>query len=418
MPHVYFLVVLYIVTPVFIIYLTEKNSIANRIGTVIMAYIIGLILGHIGFIPTGSSFFHELNHANEKLTLQQLFYLQNQGLITSKDVLLFNIRNVQNWFLNITIPLAIPLLLFSVKIKEWFRMAGKTMISLLLGLAGVLFVVIIGFFIFKSNISGLWKVAGMLIGLYTGGTPNLAALKIMLDVNAETYILTHTYDTIIGVVYLFFLMSVGKGIFRKFLNPYPRKDGYFEKVVVNANGVYQGIFAKKKIFPLIIALLAAISIFIVAVLISLLVKENQVMIIIILTITTLSILGSLIPYLNKADKTFELGMYFILVFSMVVASMANIKLLLHLSSSLFFYITIAVFGSLFIHVLLSKLFKIDADTVMVTSTAMICSPPFVPVVAGALNNKEVIVSGLTVGIMGYAIGNYLGVIIAYFLQGF
>ena len=41
-----------------------------------------------------------------------------------------------------------------------------------------------------------------------------------------------------------------------------------------------------------------------------------------------------------------------------------------------------------------------------------CSPPFVPMIAGALNNKEIVVSGLTVGIMGYAIGNYLGVLIA------
>ncbi len=53
---------------------------------------------------------------------------------------------------------------------------------------------------------------------------------------------------------------------------------------------------------------------------------------------------------------------------------------------------------------------------MITSTALIFSPPFVPVVAGAIQNKEVIVSGLTVGIIGYALGNYLGVIVAEFLR--
>ena len=55
---------------------------------------------------------------------------------------------------------------------------------------------------------------------------------------------------------------------------------------------------------------------------------------------------------------------------------------------------------------------------MVTSAALICSPPFVPMIAGAIHNREVIVSGLTVGIVGYAIGNYLGVAIAYLLQAF
>ena len=66
--------------------------------------------------------------------------------------------------------------------------------------------------------------------------------------------------------------------------------------------------------------------------------------------------------------------------------------------------------------ILCKIYKVDADTHMVTSTALICSPPFVPMVAGALNNKEVVVSGLTVGIVGYAAGNYLGVIVSSLLD--
>ena len=80
------------------------------------------------------------------------------------------------------------------------------------------------------------------------------------------------------------------------------------------------------------------------------------------------------------------------------------------------YVTLAVFGSLFIQAVLSKIFKVDTDTMMITSTAFICSPPFVPVVAAALKNREVIVSGLTVGILGYAVGNYLGITIAYLLR--
>jgi uncharacterized membrane protein len=43
---------------------------------------------------------------------------------------------------------------------------------------------------------------------------------------------------------------------------------------------------------------------------------------------------------------------------------------------------------------------------------------FVPVVAGALKNKDVIITGITVGIIGYVIDNYLGVGLGYFLKGF
>ena len=68
------------------------------------------------------------------------------------------------------------------------------------------------------------------------------------------------------------------------------------------------------------------------------------------------------------------------------------------------------------HVFIAKLFKIDADTVIISGSALICSPPFVPVIAGALKNREIILTGLTVGIAGYAVGNYLGVLIAFILK--
>jgi uncharacterized membrane protein len=86
--------------------------------------------------------------------------------------------------------------------------------------------------------------------------------------------------------------------------------------------------------------------------------------------------------------------------------------------NLFVYVIIAVFGSMLIHVILSYLFKIDTDSTIITITALSTSPPFVPVVAGALKNKTIIVMGITIGVIGYAIGNYLGVFIAYFLKGF
>jgi uncharacterized membrane protein len=37
-------------------------------------------------------------------------------------------------------------------------------------------------------------------------------------------------------------------------------------------------------------------------------------------------------------------------------------------------------------------------------------------VAGALKNKEIIITGLTVGIIGYAIGNYIGIALGQYLS--
>ena len=74
-----------------------------------------------------------------------------------------------------------------------------------------------------------------------------------------------------------------------------------------------------------------------------------------------------------------------------------------------YYIAFAVFGSMVLQVLFARLFKIDGDTVLVSSIALINSPPFVPMVAATLNNKDVVLTGISIGLLGYAVGNYLGI---------
>jgi uncharacterized membrane protein len=410
---IYLLALLFTFLPILIIYSTEKNNTLNKIGAVIIAYAFGLILGHIGVIPRPSEFLEAAIQNGVAIDGNQLLNWQKEGLILEKDILAWRIFKLQDLFTSITIPLALPLLLFSLKIKMWFRMSGKTMLSMLFAIISSVVFITIGYYLFEDKIPQANKVAGMLVGLYTGGTPNLASLKEMLSVDADTYIITHTYDTAVSVLYLLFLITIGKYVFRYFLKPYPKvnKTEVFD-FIPETEKAYHHFFSKRIVGGLVKALLLSILIVGISGGVSLLVPKSALMLVVILMITSLSIAASFITKVNKLEKSFELGMYFIIVFSLVVATMADINKLIHISSSLLIYISMVVFGTLLFHSILCKIFKIDADTFMVTSTALICSPPFVPMVAGPLGNKEVIVSGLTVGIMGYAIGNYLGVTLA------
>ena len=106
-----------------------------------------------------------------------------------------------------------------------------------------------------------------------------------------------------------------------------------------------------------------------------------------------------------------------LVFSVVVASMVDIRSLdLASSAWMLAYLAFVIFGSLLLQVLLGKLFKVDADTAVITSVAMINSPLFVPMIADRMNNRSIILTGVTIGIIGYAVGNYLGVALASLLS--
>jgi uncharacterized membrane protein len=79
------------------------------------------------------------------------------------------------------------------------------------------------------------------------------------------------------------------------------------------------------------------------------------------------------------------------------------------AAAVFGMLCVVQFGTAALHLLLAKLGGIDRDTMMITSTAGIFGPAFIIPVAGALKNDEIILPGILCGILGYAIGNYLGV---------
>lgn len=415
------LVLFYLFTPLLILYLCKKYSFLDKIGAVVLAYIIGIILGNCGILPSPSEAFRSILQGRTFIPSEEALKLVDSGIITHKDVIANKICSIQDLIVSLVIPLSIPLLLFSLDIKSSFKQLKSGVASFIIAVCSLLIAIFIGHFIFRDSISESWKISGMMTGLYTGGTPNLAALATALDVQPSQFILTNTYDLIVSIILLFFFISIGQKTLNLILPRYKEKweqnsDQSKNYEIENGN-ILKGLQIQD-ILPLLKALGIAVLIFGVSYGISQLFPKEMLMTIIILSITTLGIIASLIPAIHKIKKTFELGMYLILVFSIAVSSMADLSLIFQIEFlNLFLYVLIAILGSLLIHIILSAIFKIDTDSTIITITALSMSPPFVPVVAGALKNKNVIVMGITIGVIGYAIGNYLGIFMAYFLKG-
>lgn len=369
---------LYVLLPALVLFLCDKYQFLNRIGSVILAYAFGLLLGFAGL---------------------------------SSDAY----YDVQEVLMSLTVPLAIPLLLFSSNVKEWKKLAIQPFYSLLFAVVAVFIAVLSGYILFDGHqIKDFNKVGGLLVGIYSGGTPNLASLKMMLDVDEEIYLAVHSYDMAIGAVYLFFLMGVGQRVFQMVLPKYS-SGVMIQDERIESESLKEVMANKQQRNALLKVLGIVVLMVVVAGLVMLLMPESMKMVVFIFLITAMGIGGSSVKKINSTKGTFDLGMYLILIFSIVVSSKVQLDTLSNINPVIFGYITFVVFVSLFVHVFLSRLRKIDADTVIVTSAALICSPPFVPVVAGALRNKAVIVPGLTIGLIGYALGNYLGYMMAVFL---
>ena len=389
----------YFTFPCLIIYLCRKSSIMNKIGEILLLYIVGILLSNLVVFPFGLG---------------------------------DSLKGIQDALTSVTILLAFPMILFGCDFKNW--KLKKAIIALCIGLVSVVVVDVIGFYIFNDNQTGFEKIAGLLVGVYTGGTPNLASLKIALDVNAETYIFVHTFDMIISFFYLVFLMSVGIKVFRFFLSHKVTKSQSCQDsseqsrdvtpVASKNNDVtpeasaYSGIFTKKHFTKTLGALGLAILIIGVGMGISLLISGKvDNMLVLILTMTTLSIAASFLPFVRKMEKSYDAGMYLVLIFSLVVASMVDITAIdYRAGANIIAYIAFVIFGSLILSIMLSKIFKVDSDTMVITSVALINSPLFVPMIAESMKNKKVIITGITVGVIGYAVGNYLGIIVTQLLR--
>jgi uncharacterized membrane protein len=404
----------YLVFPVFIIFICRRWSLFNRFGTIVIAYAFGLLFGNIGILPHGSDDYLYYKQGRANIPATEFNMLVEEGALGDDDRFANQIAGMQDMIMTIVIPLALPLLLFSLKIRKWIRYAGTGFLSMILALVSVVIVVIAGYFIFRDSVHDSGKVAGMLVGIYTGGTPNVASIKAALNVDNELFLMTHTSDLVIGALVIIFLITLAPRLFSLFLPAFKHKgtDIDPDSLAKEAESVedYSRLVSKGAFKNIMKSLGVGLLIFAISGGLSMLGPAGSQMMIAILGVTTLGILASLVPAINRIDNSFQLGMYLILIFSFVVSSMADLSSFFTIEYvNIVLFVAFVVFGSLVLHLLLSAIFRVNVDDFLITTTALVYSPPFVPVVAGALKNKEIIITGLTVGVIGYAIGNYIGI---------
>ena len=388
MVKVYIILACYIIFPILIIEAFKRWTIVQKIGTVVLAYAVGIIASLCGV-------FHFADPAI--------------GATFSK---------LQSTIMNVAVPLAIPLMLFNCDFKLWTKSLPKTAWALVTGIVAVIIASISGYFIFRNNVPEIAKVTGMMAGIYTGGTMNFNALGAALNVDRSVMAIVLAFQMVITTPYIFFLLGGGYKIFRKLL---PYKDithkGRMDEDQVETADVenYRGMFEKQNFIGMMKGLGLSFVFLAIGAGLALLLTGTLNELVVILTITTLSIIASFFKKVRELPKTFELGMFFILIFSVIVASMFDINSVnggsLYIGGFVFWIIGVSV-G---LHLLLCRIAKVSGDLFCVCQVGLLCSPPFVPPIAGAMKNKKVLISGIVVGLVGYAIGTYLGALLAWVL---
>ena len=391
------LVLFYLLAPAAVLYGCRRWRWMDKIGPILILYFLGAIIANLGIFPI-------------------------TGTPEGDSLLKF-----QNNFSTVLVPMAIPMILLSFTYRK-----GETkdqLIAMITGLLAVIIAVVAGYPIFAKHIPDAPKIAGMYTACLTGGTVNMAAVSKMLGVDGQQYALLNTYDMMVSFTYLVFIMAFGIRWARKLLPVKTLDVGSNDADEVRAQierdrqkNPYAGLWSKEGLIE-ILKLLGVTLVVVglsagVAVGLSKLIPGTFMMWFI-LSATTFSIAASFIKPIRRIKYSYEVGMYLIYIFSIVVASMANVRAM-DFSGALFivgFRLFMEVV-SLTLQLLSARLFKVDADTAVIASVTYINSPPFVPMIAASMNNKRVLAPGLAIGVIGYAVGNYLGVLICNILGTF
>lgn len=365
-----------------------RNTRAVRtVGTIGVSYLLGIIVALIVF---------SINKSGVEFSLNS-----DVGEIGS----------------HVAIGIAIPLLLFGADLKA-ARKLSKPVIIAFISLTVSVTVVSVGmFFAYGRTVNYGAELSGMAVGLYTGGTPNLNAIGSILGVDGTIIGLANLSDMIIGGVFYIFLLLLCKPLLKRFL-PIKGNRIYIKEETKVDN--YEDL-SKRKLTDkkglcrnILFAFLMAASGAAVGLLIWFLTGKKQgrmtdyVVPGMMIAATVFGIIGSFNKKIRTVDGNALSGQYLINVFSFGLAMSLDLNRLQADFLSLLLIYGVITVGAFLLHIVICKPAKIDVDCAMVTLTAGLYGPAFVPAITRQIKCDELTPAGLICGSVGYAIGTFLG----------
>lgn len=351
--------------PLLMLWLQPRSKFVDFVGPVLICYGLGLLLGNL------------------------------PGLEWHEKLLKDDVNGV-------SVALAIPMMMFGSNPRKWFSLAGKTLLSFLLGAIAVGTAVTVAYITLGSTLQESQSMAAMMVGVYTGGTPNLIAIGKVLQVGDEVTPKLMIMDTVLCAFYLLFLLTIANKVLSTFLKPGATLSQSDKSIESNDQRLEWG-----SLLPLGLSL-ACLGL---AIGLSLLIKGTMDELIILLTITISGFLLSFSKKVNQLKGSYQLGEVLIWIFCVSIGLLSNFSVMANESTDLIVFCAVIIGISIALHYLLAFFFKIDTHTVLITSTAALFGPAFVGLVASRLKNPGLVTSGMTTGVIGYSIANVYALLI-------
>lgn len=316
---------------------------------------------------------------------------------------------VYDTFKSFAVPMFIVLMLLDINIREAMRVAWRGAVVLVIGSVGVVLGAVAAYVMFRSGLpEDAWSGFGALAGSWIGGTGNLAAVAESLDTPGQLVGIVVLVDNFVYLAY-FPLILVSKRwakSFNRFTGVSQQDLDHFAEATAQVERKTHEVHFRDVLTLLgfgFLAILVAnqLSTYVPA-LPPVLTQRTWAL----LLVTTFGIALSATP-LRNVPGTEPLSMSFVYLYMTMIGASADLRAL---DGAQWFLA--AGFLCIAIHLVFvlvgARLFRLDVSMAAVSSVAAVGGAASAPVAAG-YHREELVPISIMLALIGYALGNYLGV---------
>ncbi|MBN2475281.1 MAG: DUF819 domain-containing protein [Pirellulales bacterium] len=317
------------------------------------------------------------------------------------------------------VPIAIPLLLMRADVRRIVRTSGTMFAAFHLSALGTLLGALLAAWLFRGVFEHLAEVTGIMTASYTGGGVNFFAVKGSFQVSEDlTNPLLVADNFIMAGIFGLLLVLAGTRLLLR-LYPHPHS---LETNTENGRSLAAEHWRPKQISLLDIAKCLAFAVVVSAVSHKLAaaiaatslpplaraVVGNQYVLITLLSVTAATLLHRRIEKIGGSE---ELGAYLLYTFFFVIGLPADLVAVMTKVPMMFVFCLVIALVNLTVTLLLGKLLRLNLEELLVCVNATLGGPPSAAAMAITKGWSKLVLPALLVGIWGYVIGTFLGVLV-------
>ena len=354
----------------------------GKLGASMMAIIFGAVLSNTGVVPVDSVVY---------------------------DVVLGPVTSV-----------SIAWLLLSVDLRDLAKAGPRITGAFVVAVTGTVLGACVATVIYQSHFGDdTWRIAGALTGTYSGGSVNFVSVGREVGLTGALFAGLNAADAVVTGLWLGATLILPIWLARFYApveapaatddesstgapaNERHRNHPYFAREGLSAVGI-AGLFATGLILVLVSEWLGTVV--------------PQVPSI--LWLTTLALILGHSPLYRDAPGAMQLGSVGLHFFFVLIGILSRVSEIAAVGFEVFFF-TLIVVGVHGVFVLgIGRLLRLDIGSILVASQASVGGPTSALAVAISREWKHLVLPGVVVGLLGYAVGTYLGLGVAYLLRIF